>query len=146
MLRKIIKTIIDWVKELWELLKVISDIAPGKTAHQQRNHFKTNTRPNALHDRSSSERYPEVVRHRYIEVDGYAENFRIDRIGRYDIMQIEKFLENFVYVSTDAIDDFVDETINYKQSIIDGVDVLWVPKSECIEFAYHHHPALADVL
>lgn len=147
MLLKIIKTVVGWIKELWELLKIISDIAPVQTAtshHKQT--LTSNTRANVLHGHRSSERALEVVRHRYIEVDGYAENFRIDRLGRYDLLQIERFCENFVFVSSDAIDDFVDETIDYAKSFIDGSEVLWLPKGDCIEFAYHHHPALADVL
>lgn len=147
MLRKVIKTIIGWFKELWELLKVISDIAPVQQSTLHRNQTtSSNTRLNALHDHRSSERLPEVARHRYVEVDGYAENFRIDRLGRYDLLQIERFCENFVFVGSDAIDDFVDATINYAKSYVDDDDVLWVPKGDCIEFAYHHHPGLADVL
>ena len=147
MLRKIIKTIIGWVKELWELLKVISDIAPSQTTTSHRNHLVvTNTRKNALHDWRSSERLSEVERHRYIELDGYAENLRIDRSGRYDLKQLAKFTENFVYVSHEDIDEFIDESINYKCSIVDDVEVLWVPKGDCIEWAYNQYSALADLL
>lgn len=147
MLRKIIKTIIGWAKELWELLKVISDIAPGQTTTSHRNqNITTNTRRNALHDWRTSEALSEVQRHRYIELDGYAENLRIDRSGRYDLNQLAKFAENFVYVSTEAIDEFIDESINYKCSIVDDVEVLWVPKGDCIEWAYNQYSALADLL
>ncbi len=147
MLQKIINCIVNWLKELWELLKVIGDIAPEKqTTPALTPVTKTNVRRNALHDWRPSERLPEVIRHRYIEVDGVADNFRIDRLGRYDLLQIERFCENLVYVSPDAINDFIDDTINYQRSIIDGEDVLWVPKGDCIEWAYHQYPALADVL
>lgn len=147
MLRKIIKTIIGWAKELWELLKVISDIASTQTTTSNRNHSTTtHTRRNALHDWRSSEALSEVARHRYIELDGYADNLRIDRSGRYDLNQLAKFAENFVYVSSEAIDEFIDESINYKCSIVDDVEVLWVPKGDCIEWAYNQYSALADLL
>lgn len=147
MLIKIIKTIIGWATEIWELLKVISDIAPGKTTTQHRNQTTTiKARENVLHDWRSSAALSEVVRHRYIELDGYAENLRIDRSGRYDLNQIAKFAENFVYVSSEAIDEFIDETINYKCSIVDNVEVLWMPKDDCIDWAYNQYSALADLL
>jgi len=145
MLRKIINTIICWAKELWEILKVISDIAPSQVTKTSSNHHSstTNTRPNALRSWHSAD---EVQRHRYIELDGFAENLRIDRLGRYDLHQIAAFAENFVYVSSEAVDEFIDETINYKCSIIDGDEVLWAPKGDCIEFAYNQYSALADLL
>lgn len=146
MLLRIIKTIIGWVKEIWELLKVISDITPQQNQNNWKNannsKIITNSRENVLHDWQS----PEVARHRYIELEGYSDNFRIDRLGRYDIFQLQRFAENFVYVSSDAIDDFVDETVNYKRSIVDGQDVLWVPKGDVIEWSYHQYSALADLL
>lgn len=148
MLRKTIQTIISWVKELWELLKAISQIAPPQPTTSYRNQYSTttNTRRNALHDWRPSEPLSEVQRHRYIELEGYADNLRIDRLGRYDLNQIAKLAENFVYVSTEAIEDFIDETINYKCSIIDNAEVLWVPKGDCIEWAYNQYSALADLL
>jgi len=147
MLRKVIKTIIGWFKELWELLKVISDIAPVQQTTSNYNHSTTtNTRLNALHDWRASDCLSEVQRHRYIELDGYAENLRIDRSGRYDLNQLAKFAENFVYVSTEAIDEFIDETINYKCSIVDNIEVLWVPKGDCIEWTYNQYSPLADLL
>lgn len=51
-----------------------------------------------------------------------------------------------MYVGSKAIDDLVDETVNYKRSIIDGQDVFWVPKGDVIEWAYHQYSALADLL
>lgn len=143
MLQKIIKTIIGWAKELWELLKVLSDIAPVPKTTCTQVTSSTNTRPNALHDWRSAD---EVQRHRYLELEGFADNLRIDRLGRYDLHQIAAFAENFVYVSSEAVDDFIDNTVNYKCSIIDGNEVLWVPKGDCIEFAYHQYSALADLL
>lgn len=145
MLRKIINTIIGWVKELWELLKVFSDIAPANTTPRNQLSLSstTNTRPNVLHGWKSAD---EVQRHRYLELEGFAENLRIDRLGRYDLNQIAAFAENFVYVSPGAVDEFIDESINYKCSIIDGNEVLWVPKGDCIEFTYHLYSALADLL
>jgi hypothetical protein len=145
MLRKIINTIIGWAKELWEILKIISDITPAQTTETSSNHHSstTNSRPNALRSRQAAD---EVQRHRYIELEGFAENLRIDRLGRYDLHQIAAFAENFVYVSSEAVDEFIDESINYKCSIIEGSEVLWVPKDDCIEFAYHQYSALADLL
>lgn len=147
MLSRIIKSIITWVKEIWQLLKVISDIAPQSNLNNGNNHInrKINTSPksNASKDWRSSE---EVQRHRYLELEGFADNLRIDRLGRYDLHQIAAFAENFVYVSTEAVDDFIDDTVNYKCSIIDGNEVLWVPKGDCIEFAYNQYSALADLL
>tara|TARA_R110001583_G_scaffold76235_1_gene208912 strand:+ start:2624 stop:3055 length:432 start_codon:yes stop_codon:yes gene_type:complete len=143
MLIKIIKTIIGWIQEIWELLKVISDITPIKATGNFRNSNPSSTRLNALHQRKSNE---EVIRHRYLELDGFAENLRIDCLGRYDLNQIAEFSENFVYVSPEAVDEFIDDTINYKCSIIEGKEVLWVPKADCIEFAYHQYSALADLL
>ena len=145
MLRKIIDIIIGWAKELWAILKVISDIAPAQTTETSSHHHSstTSTRPNALHSWQAAD---EVQRHRYIELDGFAESLRIDRLGRYDLHQIAAFAENFVYVSSEAVDEFIDETINYKCSIIEGNEVLWVPKADCIEFAYNQYSALADLL
>ncbi|QDP02199.1 hypothetical protein [Thalassotalea sp. PS06] len=147
MLIKFLKNILKWCKELWELLKVVADIHPNTPTYSYSEPVTKKTqRPNVLHNWQSGDRSTEVARHRYIEVDGYAENFRIDRLGRYDLLQIERFCENLVYISPDAINDFIDETIYYKRSIIDGEDVLWVPKGDCIEWAYHQYPAFADLL
>lgn len=146
MFRALLKKLISWLKELWSLFEVIDEIVPTKS-HSSSNVIPLNK---ASPQRSiwvdDIDPMPEVVSHRYVELEGYAESLHIDRRGRYDLNQIALFAENFVWISPDAIDEFIDNSMDYVRSFIKGKPVLWLSKDDCIEWAYHQYSALADLL
>ena len=149
MLKKLFQKILSWLRELWSLLKLIDEAVSKERDTTSNNTYsakpKSNrARRNALHQYDGDE--PSVVRHRYIELDGYAESLRIDERGRYDLNQISRFAENFVWIDANAIDEFIDSGIEYDTEYTDGSDVLWVDKDECIEWVYMQHSAIADLL
>ncbi len=146
MFRHLLKKLLCWLKEIWSLFKVID----GAVSKESRGKScpSVSTRSNAL---ASSARatlsYPTAtVRHRYVELDGYAENLRIDSRGRYDLRQLARFAENFVWISPDSVDEFITGGMDYDTDYIDGNRVLWLDKTECIEWSYLQYSALSDLL
>ena len=150
MFRKLLNTIIRWAKEIWSLFEIIEEVVPAGATFSPSPQPTTYRKPSL----SKPNRYtawreepkPKVSRHRYIEVEGYAENLRIDQHGRYDILQLAKFAESFVWISQDSVEEFVDDTMDFDKDFIDGSHVLWLNKADCIEWAYHQYSALADLL
>jgi hypothetical protein len=155
MFRTLLKKILSWLREVWNLLKVIDEAIPAyhsnlptKNTRQQlpQSTHPTHERKNVLQIWESKSNSPLPIRHRYIELDGYSDRFRIDNKGRYDLNQIAKFTENFVWIGPNDIQEFINDGIKHTVDYIDGVSVLWVDKDECIEWAYHQYSAIADLL
>ena len=145
MFHKLFKKIFSVFRQLWDLMKKISETTP--TAHQQKTSFThTPSKPKIElieKDRTAFSR--QTIRHRYIELEGYAESLRIDPAGRYDLKQLARFAENFVYVHSSSIPEFVD-SINYDFDYVDGQRVLWIEKSDAVEWCYMQYSPLADLL
>lgn len=158
MFRRLFKKILSWLREIWSLFKVIDDAipkhrhlfpVPATSPHKPQvthDHPSIQKRRNALQTWEFEEDEPSVVRHRYIELDGYSENLRIDERGRYDLYQLGRFAENFIWIAPNEVDDFVADGIEHATEYIDGSNVLWVDKSDCIEWAFLQYSAIADLL
>lgn len=151
MFRILFKKILMWLREIWSLLKVIDDAI---SKHQQKSTSRpkntasvtsTAARRNALQDCAYQSKGSVAVRHRYIELEGYAESLRIDGQGRYDLNQLARFTKNFIWVAPNDVTDFLDG-IEHSVDYIDGDSVLWVDKADCIEWAYLQYSALAELL
>ena len=160
MFRQLFKRILSWLREIWSLFKVIDEaipkpqyrhLSPASTPPQFRPHITRTTPPaqprrNMLKTWGSEVDEPSVIRHRYLELDGYSESLRIDEQGRYDLNQLASFAENFVWISSNEVEDFVADNIDYSTEYINGKEVLWVNKSDCIEWAFLQYSAIADLL
>ncbi|WP_394391018.1 hypothetical protein [Shewanella woodyi] len=146
MFRHLFKKLLSWLREIWSLFKVI-DGAVSKES-QSKSYTSSNKRPNALtHSPSPTLSYQSpAIRHRYVELEGYAENLRVDSKGRYDLRQLARFAENFVWIGPDSIDEFITGGMDYDTDYIDGQRVLWLDKTECIEWAYLQYSPLSDLL
>lgn len=142
MFRKLLNKLITWLKEIWSLFEIIDEVVPAGA------NFVPSTQPQPPIPTTPTwiPSKPTVARHRYIEVDGYAENLRIDQHGRYDLRQLIRFAENFVWISPDILDEYLDDSMNYDHDIVDGQRVTWLNKDECIEFCYHQYSPIADLL
>ncbi|WNJ95427.1 hypothetical protein RND59_15085 [Vibrio ruber] len=147
MFRNLLTKLISWLKELWSLFEIIDEVVPAGA------HFtSTKLKPNNTHIPSPQPTQdwtpvkPTIARHRYIELEGYAENFRIDNRGRYDLRQLIRFAENFVWISPDILDHFLEPSMDYDHDIVQGQRVTWLNKDDCIEFCYHQYSPLADLL
>ena len=149
MFRKLLNTLIRWAKELWSLFEIIEEVVPAGATTSPSTPIIT-YEPQMLEPKRRVRWFEQpqsrIARHRYIELDGFAENFRIDQRGRYDILQLAKFAEHFVWVCQDAVEEFIDDSMDYDKEFIDGSHVLWLNKADCIEFCYHQYSALADLL
>jgi len=153
MFQTLLKKIVSWLREIWSLFKVIDDVIPKEHLRAIRNTSQltqqsTSTYPrrNSLQTWSSQDNASSVARHRHIELEGYSESFRIDKRGRYDLNQLARFAENFVWVAPNEVDDFIADNIEHDIDYIDGTTVLWTEKSDCIEWAFIQYSALADLL
>ncbi|ACJ29939.1 hypothetical protein swp_3233 [Shewanella piezotolerans WP3] len=144
MFRNLFRKLWSWLREIWSLFKTI-DGAVSKES-QSKIITPTNTRSNALTPTSSLSYQSPAIRHRYVELEGYAENLRIDSKGRYDLRQLARFAENFVWISPDSIDEFITGGMDYDTDYIDGQRVLWLDKTECIEWSYLQYSPLSDLL
>ena len=144
MFRYLFKKLLSWFRELWSLFKAI-DGAVSKES-KSKTYTSVNKRSNALTPSSSLSYQSPAIRHRYVELEGYAENLRIDSRGRYDLRQLARFAENFVWISPDSVDEFITGGMDYEADYIDGRRVLWLDKTECIEWSYLQYSALSDLL
>ncbi|MGI2000124.1 hypothetical protein [Shewanella frigidimarina] len=144
MFRHLFKKLLSWFREIWSLFKAI-DGAVSKEP-QSKIHTPTNTRSNVLTPTSKLSYQSPAIRHRYVELEGYAESLRIDSRGRYDLRQLARFAENFVWISSDSVDEFITAGMDYDTDYIDGQKVLWLDKTECIEWSYLQYSALSDLL
>ncbi|MCL1148069.1 hypothetical protein L2747_18865 [Shewanella marinintestina] len=144
MFRHLFKKLLSWLREIWSIFKAI-DSAVSKES-QSKTHTPTNTRSNALTPTSTLSYQSPAIRHRYVELEGCAENLRIDSRGRYDLRQLARFAENFVWISPDSVDEFITGGMDYDTDYIDGKRVLWLDKTECIEWSYLQYSALSDLL
>lgn len=141
MLRKLFNKLISWLKEIWTLFEIIDDVVPAGSASPS-----IHKTPASQPKQTWLQAEPALTRHRYIELEGYAENLRIDQHGRYDLRQLARFAENFVWVSPEVLDEFLDDTMDYDHDFAEGQRVTWLNKADCIEFCYHQYSPLADLL
>ncbi len=141
MFRNLLKKLISWLQEIWSLFQIIDEVVPaGANFSPHKNPVRTPTKQEWIQAK------PTIARHRYIELEGYAENLRIDQHGRYDLRQLARFAENFVWVSPDILDEFLDDTMDYDHDFLEGQRVTWLNKGDCIEFCYHQYSPIADLL
>jgi len=160
MFRNLFKKILSWLREIWSLFKVIDDAIPKPQYRQfspihspqqyspqiTRNTPPAKQRSNVLQTRGSKDNEPSVIRHRYIELDGYDESLRVNEQGQYDLNQLAKFAENFIWVGPNDVNDFIEDGIEHDVEYIDGTCVLWVSKEDAIEWAFLQYSAIADLL
>lgn len=141
MFRHLFQKLISWLREIWSLFEIIDEVVPAGA------HFTPVRQPPS--EPASNQWLPsksKLARHRYIELEGYAENLRIDNRGRYDLRQLAQFAENFVWVSPNILDEFLEPSMDYDHDIVSGQRVTWLNKADCIEFCYHQYSPLADLL
>lgn len=144
MFRCLFKKLLSWLREIWSIFKAI-DGAVSKES-KSKIHTSINKRSNVLTPTSILSYQSPAIRHRYVELEGYAESLRIDSRGRYDLRQLARFAENFVWISPDSVDEFITGGMDYDSDYVDGQRVLWLDKTECIEWAYLQYSALSDLL
>lgn len=144
MFRNLFKKLLSWLREIWSIFKAID----GAVSKESKNttHSSSNKRSNALTPTATLSYKSPAIRHRYVELEGYSESLRIDSCGRYDLRQLARFAENFVWISPDSVDEFITGGMDYDSDYIDGQRVLWLDKTECIEWAYLQYSALSDLL
>lgn len=142
MFRQLFKKLLSWLKEVWDLFKVIDSAVPKESKPATQTHKQTS---GVISSPKLSYQSP-TIRHRYVELEGYAVNLRIDSQGRYDLRQLARFAENFVWISPDSVDGFITGGMDYETDYIDANPVLWLDKSECIEWAYLQYSPLSDLL
>lgn len=141
MFRNLLKKMMSWLQEIWSLFQIIDEVVPaGTNFSPHKNPVRTPPKQEWIQAK------PTIARHRYLELEGYAENLRIDQRGRYDLRQLAKFAENFVWVSPDILDEYLDDTMDYDHDFLEGQRVTWLNKGDCIEFCYHQYSPLADLL
>jgi hypothetical protein len=142
MFRHLLNKLVSWLKEIWSLFEIIDEVVPSGATFTPTRSAPIKTPPKQEWIQAK----PTIARHRYIELEGYADNLRIDQRGRYDLRQLAQFAENFVWVSPEVLDEFLDDTMDYDHDIAEGKRVTWLNKADCIEFCYHQYSPLADLL